>query len=64
MDFGFRQGIPINGSAVYKDNIKYDRRSNYQSLPFTPWQEGRERQGSAEGATQGTLSEGGGYPLG
>ena len=64
MDFGFRLGILINGSAAYKDNIKYDRRSNYQGLPFAFGKKRREHKGSAEGKAKGTLSEGGRYPLG
>ena len=61
MDFGFRQGILTNGSAAYKDNIKYDRRRNYQSLPFALGQERRERQGILQGsqAFAGALPNGG-----
>jgi hypothetical protein len=75
MDFGSRQDILTNGSVAIIRLRLYNKRQhshketngrteNYQSIPFTPGQERRERQRSAEGATQGTLPEGDWNPVG
>lgn len=75
MDFGFRLGILTNGSVAiirlrlynkrqHRHKEINERKGNHKSLPFAPRKERRERKGSAEGKTQGTLSEGCRYPLG